>query len=175
MSSSINSLLTPTNNITLTWDMLYHPTLLSIYKYLHDITFILSTQLSILAMFIILKKSTEQMGFYKWILFNSLIWNYLFELIYFLYRPVFLLPSMTFYSNGVANNTSPNYFVWWLSGFLVAIYGSMHSFGVAYLYRIVAIFPGTRMHQIIHNPKLVIILLIASLGVIEFFILGRLY
>ena len=140
-------------NGPITWDMLYHPKLLTVYHYFHNITFILTTYLSLLACYIILKKSSKAMGFYKYVLLNSLFWNYFLDTLYFLYRPVNLFPHFVMYSVGVLNFLSPDTFmgVFYCCGFVLN--GVVHSMGMALFYRVSQVFPNTRFHAILNKPK----------------------
>src|SRR4051812_27239955 len=111
----------------ITWDELNHPNLITVYDYFHYSTFTLSTILTLLATYIILTKSTNAMAFYRYILLNGIVWNYLFDVIYFLWRPVNLFPYFIFYSRGVFKDLPKNSFIFISFSLGFCLFGIIHS------------------------------------------------
>lgn len=134
-------------NITLY--MVYHPTISSIYNVLHCISFSLSTTLSSLAMWIVLKKSTPAMGTYKYVLLNQLFWTYLAELIMFLWQPVPLIPYFAAYSKGILKYLPPQYFFGVAGLFAFDVFAIAHSIYLALIYRISILFDDTAENFIV--------------------------
>jgi hypothetical protein len=86
----------------MTIDMLYHPELAPIYHGYQICIFSISSLTFILSIYTILKKSTENMGIYKILLFNQIIWSYLLDLSFFIWQPMFMFPFFLVYSIGLA-------------------------------------------------------------------------
>lgn len=163
------------SNNTLTWDMLYHPRLINVYNYFHNTTFAISTILTALALFIVHKKSSKAMGFYKYILISNLITNYVLDLVYFLIRPVYLLPYLIFYSDGIFKNLNPDYFLYLYYVFFFTFFWMYASWVPALLYRISKVFPGSKFYNMLNTPKRFFMMYVCTLLYMESIFSGNLF
>jgi hypothetical protein len=140
-------------NGTLTFDMVYHPELALAFSRFQYFAFTLTSFLFLLAVYIILKKSTIKMKFYKYLILNQLVWSYLFGLHMTLWQPVILFPFFLCYSSGPAQ-----YFGFHAQHplcvaivFLLA--GMLHSIYCCVGYRILSIYYSSPIYKIITSAK----------------------
>jgi hypothetical protein len=140
-------------NGTLTWDMIYHPTFQTFCEIFHYLVFFLTTTLTLSTIYVILKKSTEAMGFYKYILLNSIFWNYIVELYYFLWDLYKVTPYFLFYSNGILQYLLPSAFAYIFYIFVFLGISSVHAMFVSMLYRFSQVFIMSKLYDIFNTPK----------------------
>jgi hypothetical protein len=140
-------------NGSITWDMLYYPKLTSAVGYAHHLSFVVSTIFTPVTAYIILKKSTEPMGFYKYVLLQNIIINYILEVFYYLMRPVVLLPYLMVYFDGALKNIDSRYGVIMLYFFLFMLSWIYGSFVSATLFRISKVFPFSKITDFLESPK----------------------
>lgn len=157
ITSNLNiSLVTISGPIT--WEMIYHPTLFLIYGYFVDTMFFISTFLTFFTAFVILKKSTKEMGYYKYILLNSLFWDYTLTIIISSYRTITLFPQFLIYSTGIFEFLPPTCFILQIYFLGFCVVGVLHSFGAALTYRVALVFPNTRFGDITSSRKDILII-----------------
>lgn len=94
-------------SLNISLDMLYHPDLAKTWHYYQYTIFSLSTFMMVITIYIIWKKSTKEMGVYRMLLINELIWSYLFDVSLTFWQPVILLPFFMCYSTGSAQLLGP--------------------------------------------------------------------
>ncbi|KAI6216380.1 hypothetical protein M3Y95_01280600 [Aphelenchoides besseyi] len=80
----------------------FDPQLYSQLKCWHYFNFIFSTILLPVVVYMITVKSST-LGYYRWYLFNSTIWNYMFTLLLLVVDPIFLFPSLCIVSNSLSS------------------------------------------------------------------------
>ena len=111
-------------NSTLTLDMVYHPNLAQTWHFYQYIIFFFSTIMVSLTSYIVLTKSSSEMGIYKLLLLNQLLWAYLFDVVLVVWQPVILFPFFICYSAGVAKIFGPMS-VYPMYTLMAAVYGGM--------------------------------------------------
>lgn len=160
-------------NVNLTLDMLYHPRLLFVYNIFHNISFVSNTLLTPISVYVIIKKSSESMSYYKYVLLNGILWNFLLELMYFLYKPVNLFPYFLFYPIGVMKFMSPDLFplIFYMLG--AGLFGVVHSMGFAILYRVAIVYPMTKYNEWFSEKRSLIVLYLLTLFYFEVMWAGR--
>jgi hypothetical protein len=141
------------SNGTLTIDMLYHPTLLIVYKSFHYICFFFTTIFVAFAIFVIFHKSSKAMSYYKYILINMLVWVYLLDLLYFLWQPVNNLPYFIISTTGVLQILPLEASIYIIIVFVFLIVGNVHSVGLALQFRIAALYPNTKFFTLMHTGR----------------------
>ena len=126
-------------------EFLYRPQMNYICRIIEYSIFGISTLLVIFAAYVILKKSTQAMGHYKYLLLNQLLWNFFFDLILILWQPVpiFNADNGNFdhifamaYSNGIFRYTGPYSLYILFSMLFLAIIGMTHSLYFNMIYRV---------------------------------------
>ena len=140
-------------NGTLTLEMVYYPNFIHVYDIIHQVIFFLTTILTILVSYVILKKSTKAMGFYKYILLNSIIWNYVQEFHFYLWNPINLTPYFLFYSHGFLNNLLPNGFIYIFYSFFVLAAGAVNAIIMAIFYRVSQLFIHSIFYRMFNSRK----------------------
>ena len=84
-----------------TLEDLDHPLLNEIYCIYWDVILVFTTAFFILMLYTIIKKSSKEMGGYKWYLVHQLCWSYAFDLYMGLWKPIPLWPFHLGYSGGI--------------------------------------------------------------------------
>lgn len=117
-------------------EMIYHPELAQTWHYYQYIIFFLSLTMIIFTIYVILKKSTLEMGVYKVLLINELIWSLLFDIMLTVWQPVVLMPFFMAYTHGLAQIFGPKGIY---SMFIITFFcyvGLLQSIYVALAYRV---------------------------------------
>jgi hypothetical protein len=160
-------------NSSIAWDRIYHPDFLKRCEIAHQVIFIITSTLTLCAILLIYKKSTHSMGFYKYILVNSVIWNYITELHYYLWDPYSLSPYFLFYSHGIYQWFLPNGFMYLLWTLFMICTATVHSICMTIFYRVSAVSIHSKFFELFNEPKNFILLYIGLLVVLEIGITSR--
>ena len=99
---------------SLTIEDLDHPRLILIYSIYWDVTLFFTTVFFILMLYTIIKKSSPEMGGYKWYLVHQLCWSYAFDFYMSLWKPIPLWPFYIGYSGGILNQLHVDPPIWFL-------------------------------------------------------------
>ena len=97
------------NYSAFTLEDLDHPLLNRIYCIYWDVILVLTTAFFVLMLYTIIKKSSPEMGGYKWYLVHQLCWSYIFDLYMGLWKPIPLWPFHLGYSAGIFSQLSSNF------------------------------------------------------------------
>lgn len=144
-------------------------------KHFQNATFCLYTILFILSIYIILKKSSAQMTFYKYLMLNQFTWCYLFEVLIFLWQPVVLFPDLLGYSEGLFKYLGKNSAQIALSLIFLNIVGMIHSLYFSIIYRVVQVFLEIPTYRLFKNGWHLFLTFAVTLGFFEIILGGMFY
>jgi hypothetical protein len=155
-------------------EFLYRPQMNYICRIIEFSMFGISTILVILAAYVIVKKSTQTMGDYKYLLLNQLMWNFVFDSILILWQPVPIFnaengnTSYRFimgYSNGIFRYYGP-YSTYTIFAILfLVIIGMTHSLYFNMIYRVLAVFYDSKLWLLMEEPLWLWRIFFGSLGI----------
>ena len=157
----------------MTIDMLYHPKLAPIYHRYQICTFLFSTLIFGLSIYIILKKSTETMGIYKMSLINQIFWSYLVDLLIFIWQPIIMFPFYLSYSIGLAKHLGSNGSDVMFAVTGVFMWGLIHSTFFSLIFRVSRVYHESKLAKIFDNRWSLIKWAILTLGILELINAGK--
>ena len=125
------------NYSSFTLEDLDHPIVNQIYFRFWEVTLIFTTAFFILMLYTIIKKSSPEMGGYKWYLVHQLCWSYAFDLYMGLWKPIPLWPFYLAYSGGIFNQISSKYSILPLVALAFVAIGMGFGVSIALIHRYV--------------------------------------
>lgn len=152
----------------LTLDDIYHPRIIEIcYKFTAMFTALNSCIYPIM-LYVILTQSTRHMGNYKHLLWLQLSFSFVFNVITFVWHPIFFWPLILGFAASVFElPTTLCYLLLYFETSIVICMAIIQAFLI--FYRIFAMFPDTCINSIYKNNKIFLLTLIIAFGLAFFF------
>ena len=98
------------NESEILFEDLYDPRLIYFYQVFWTLSFSYTSVYFAFIIYVIVKKSSREMGAYKWYLVHQMCWIFLFDLHMSMWKPVTLWPFYMVYSVGFWRNVPSKYF-----------------------------------------------------------------
>ena len=92
------------NESEVLFEDLYNPKLIKIYEIFWTLSFSYTSVYFVFIIYVIVKKSSREMGAYKWYLVHQMCWIFLFDLHMYVWKPIPLWPFYLIYSGGFWKN-----------------------------------------------------------------------
>lgn len=157
----------------LTLDMLYHPRITHIYHVFQSTVFFISSSIFLPSIYIVLVKSTPEMGIYKLLLISQIIWSYLADFCMFVWQPVLLYPFFMAYSTGVTRSMGPTsvYLMYCLTFLFMT--GLVHATFFSMVFRVSKLYEEWRIYWIFEDMGKVMKWWVLTLVPLEAFVFRR--
>ena len=92
------------NGSEISFENFHNPRLVRFYKIFWETSLVYTTISFLLMLFLVVRKSSHEMGAYKWYLVHQLFWSFIFDLHLSTWKPVTLWPFFLAYSAGWWSN-----------------------------------------------------------------------
>ena len=152
---------------------LYHPNAEKFNNIFANVVFPLITILYFFIMYTISAKSTKPMKIYKYLLMLQITWCYVWELAFFLCKPMMLWPMKMGYCTGYLNGHDSAKIS--LPAVLCATAGVIHGYIVLFLYRLAATYDRSKSISKLTERKILFYFTFSTLMFLEILVLCILF